>query len=144
MKVSQFMTKSVRTCTQDTPIIQVAKLMSQVNCGIIPVVDGNKQMVGIITDRDIVLRAVAQGADINSAQAGQFMTQPVDHCSPETDAHEAANLMAQKQIRRLPVVSAGQIVGIVALGDLATIEIHVNEAGDALSSISTPSTPAAH
>jgi CBS domain-containing protein len=144
MKVSQFMTKSVRTCTQDTPLIQVAKLMSEVNCGIVPVVGANRQLVGLITDRDIVLRAVAQGADVNSAQAGQFMTQPVAHCSPETDAHEAASLMAQMQIRRLPVVSAGLIVGIVALGDLATIQIHVNEAGDALSAISTPSAPGAH
>lgn len=137
MKVKEIMTAQVE-CVQQTDTIQrAAQMMKNANCGSVPVCDNNK-VVGIITDRDIALKAVAAGNDTNT-QVSQCMTSQVVTCTPDTDAHEAADLMAQHQIRRLPVVdNNGNICGICAIGDLATVDIHINEAGDALSKISQP------
>lgn len=143
MKLNQIMTRSVRTCTPDSSVVDAAKTMASLNCGAVPIVSGEKP-VGIVTDRDIVLRCVAKGMDINRAKCQDCMTNSVVTATPDMDAHEAADLMARQQIRRLPVVENGSLVGIVALGDLATVNIHVDEAGQALSSISTPSQPEAH
>jgi CBS domain-containing protein len=143
VKVRELMTKDVQALGPDAPVTQAAQLMASVNCGSLPIVSGN-QLVGIVTDRDIVLRVVAQGKDVNTATCADCMTNPVTTASPDMDAHQAADLMAQQQIRRLPVVENGSLVGMVALGDLATVNIHVNEAGEALSAISEPSLPEAH
>jgi len=143
MRLRQLMTTNVRTCQPDTPLVDVARIMADVNCGFVPVVEGGRP-VGTITDRDIVIRAVANGKDIRTAKAREFMTSPVVTASPDTDAHQAADLMADKQIRRLCVVEGDRLVGVVALGDLATEEIHTDEAGEALSSISEPAQPGAH
>lgn len=143
MKLRELMTQNVRTCRPDSPLTEVARIMSEVNCGFVPVVEGEKP-VGVITDRDIVLRAVAQGRDVTSATAKDCMTTPVITATTEMDAHAAANLMANKQIRRLCCVEGDRLVGIVALGDLATERIHVNEAGEALSDISEPARPGSH
>jgi CBS domain-containing protein len=97
--------------------------------------------VGVITDRDIVLNVVAEGKDVNTTQIANCMTSSVITGSPDMDVHEASDLMADHQIRRLPVVENGRLVGIVAIGDLATVSIHANEAGHALSEISEPSHP---
>ncbi|HWI53404.1 MAG TPA: CBS domain-containing protein [Symbiobacteriaceae bacterium] len=141
--MNQFMTRDVRCVTPDSTVQDAAKIMADCNCGVVPVVKGD-QVVGIITDRDIVLRCVTQGGDPKTGKVSACMTDDVVCCAPDTDAHEAANLMANRQIRRLPVVENGRLCGIVALGDMATVNIHVNEAGDALSQISEPSRPGAH
>lgn len=143
MRLRQLMTTNVRTCQPDTPLVEVARIMVDVNCGFVPVVEGGKP-VGTITDRDIVVRAVANGKDIRTVTARECMTTPVVTAGPDTDAHEAADIMAGKQIRRLCVVEGGRLVGVVALGDLATEQIHTDEAGEALSSISEPAQPGAH
>lgn len=143
MKLRELMTQNVRTVRPDSILPEVARIMSEVNCGLVPVVDGQK-VVGVITDRDIVLRAVAQGRDIRGTAVEACMTTPAITVTPDTDAHQATALMSDKQIRRLPVVEGDRLVGIVALGDLATERIHVNEAGDALSDISEPARPGAH
>ena len=143
MKVNQFMTKDVRTVTPDSTVQEAARIMADCNCGAVPVVQGDK-VVGMITDRDIVLRSVTKGGDPRTDKVSTCMTSDVVSVTPDTDAHEAANLMANRQIRRLPVVENGRLCGIVALGDMATVNIHVNEAGDALSQISEPSRPGAH
>lgn len=143
MRLRDLMTTDVRTCTPDTPLSEVARIMEEVDCGFVPVVDGGR-LAGVITDRDIVLRAVAKNRDIRTTTARDCMTSPAITAGPETDAHEAADMMAEKQIRRLCVVDGGRLVGVVALGDMATEQIHVNEAGEALSSISEPTPPRAH
>lgn len=143
MKVRDLMTQNVRTCRPDSPLTEVARIMSEVNVGIVPVVDGQK-VVGMITDRDIVLRAVAQGRDVRSSVAKDCMSSPAITVAADTDAHKAANLMADKQIRRLAVVDGDRLTGIVALGDMATEKIHVDEAGKALQGISQPAQPGAH
>ncbi|WP_373289404.1 CBS domain-containing protein [Alicyclobacillus cellulosilyticus] len=139
------MTANVSCCQPNDTIQRAAQLMQSVNCGSLPVCE-NQRVVGIITDRDIVLKAVAAGKDVHT-KVSDCMSRKVITCSPDTDAHEAADLMAQHQIRRLPVVdTSGRLVGILAIGDLATVDIHVNEAGDALSRISerTQSQSAVH
>jgi CBS domain-containing protein len=143
VKLRELMTEQVRTCEPDSPLTDVARIMSEVNCGCVPVTDGNK-VVGIITDRDIVVRAVAQGTEIRTATAKDCMTTPVITATADMDAHAAAGLMAEKQIRRLPVIEGDRVTGIVALGDLATVRIHEDEAGQALSDISEPARPGAH
>lgn len=134
------MTGQVRACGPDTGLDEACRIMADLNVGAVPVTEGEK-VVGILTDRDVALRAVAHN---RTGKVGDFMTRSVVTCEPETDAHEAARIMAQRQIRRLPVVENGRLAGILSLGDLATVDIHVNEAGDALSSISEPSRPGAH
>lgn len=143
MKLHEMMTKNVRTCSPDSSVQEAARIMSEVNCGAVPVTQGDK-VVGMITDRDIVLRCVTKGGDPTTAKVGDCMTRDCITATPDMDAHAAANLMAQRQIRRLPVVENGRLSGIVALGDMATVNIHVNEAGQALSDISEPAQPSAH
>lgn len=137
MKVRDLMTSDV-TCCQPTDTLQkAAQSMASLNVGSIPVCQNNK-VIGIITDRDICCKAVAAGKS-HTTPVRDCMSQKVVTCTPDTDAHEAADLMATHQIRRLPVCDAsGNIVGILSIGDLATVDIHINEAGDALSKISVP------
>ena len=139
MKVRELMTTNVSTAAPNTPIDQVAKQMRDLDVGCIPVCDQDKNALGIITDRDIVIRSVSEG-NMN-ANAGEVMTSDPVYATPEMHAHEAAEIMAKHKIRRLPVVENGRIVGILAIGDLATVNIYINEAGDALSNISKPSAP---
>jgi len=138
MKIKELMTTDVITCTPSTPIMEVAKHMKNNDIGSLPVVDNN-QLVGLITDRDVIVRCIALGLDPNKTQAQDCMTKNPVTVTPETDAHEAADLMSSEQVRRLPVVKNGTLVGICVLGDLAVMSVHVDEAGDALSGISEQS-----
>jgi CBS domain-containing protein len=135
--LKNIMSNNVVTVSSSQTLQEAAALMSQHNIGSIPVVESG-EIKGIITDRDITLRCTAQGLP-TSTPVAQAMTANITTGTPEMDVHEAANLMAQQQIRRLPVVENNQIVGMVALGDFATKNIYQNEAGEALSSISIPS-----
>ncbi|HBV88024.1 CBS domain-containing protein [Desulfosporosinus sp.] len=135
MKVRDVMTNQVDWVTPNASIVEVARLMKNKDVGSIPVCE-DKKVVGIITDRDIVLRVVADGLNSESKRAKDIMNSQVITVTADQDVHEAAHLMSEYQIRRLPVVEQGTIIGIVALGDLAIEKIHVNEAGDALSDIS--------
>ena len=135
MKVRQVMSSSVDWVSPDTSTVEVAKLMKRIDVGSIPICEGNK-LIGIITDRDIVLKVVAVGGNASSTSVKDIMNTKVISVTADQDAHEAADLMAKNQIRRLPVLEGGSLIGIVAIGDLAVEKIHINEAGDALSDIS--------
>jgi len=135
--VQDIMTKDVKVCAPHDSVTAAAKIMRDVNCGTVPVCEGRK-VVGMMTDRDIVLHVVADGKDSNSVHCHDCMTRDVITCSPNTDVHECARMMSDHQIRRIPVVENGEIVGICAIGDLARVNIFINEAGDALSHISEP------
>jgi CBS domain-containing protein len=137
--LGNMMTQNVVSVSPNQSLQEAAALMSQFNIGSVPVVE-NGQLRGIITDRDITLRSTAQGLD-GTTPVSQCMSSNIVSGSPNMDAREASNLMAQSQIRRLPVVDNNQLVGMVALGDFATQNVYSNEAGQALSSISTPSEP---
>lgn len=139
MKVRELMTKEVSTANPDTSLSQIASKMKDLDVGSIPVCDHNDRALGIVTDRDIVIRGVSAG-NINVG-AQDIMSGHLIYATPDMHAHEAANLMAENQIRRLPVVDKTKLVGILSIGDLATMNVYVNEAGDALSDISQQSNP---
>ncbi len=139
MKIRDVMTRNVRSAQIKSNVTQIAKDMKSLNVGCIPVCDSNQNVVGVVTDRDIVLRNVADGKSNSTAQ--EVMSSQIISVSPEAHVHEAARLMAENQIRRLPVVENGKLVGMVSIGDLSTQNIYENEAGDALSEISRPARP---
>ncbi len=135
MIVRDIMSVKVAWVAPNTPLVEVAKLMQREDIGSVPVCEQDR-LQGIITDRDIVIRAIASGKNPNSLNVSDIMSTKVITVSPDTDAHEASQIMAREQIRRLPVMENGKLVGIMALGDLAVERIHVDEAGEALSDIS--------
>ncbi|WKB36611.1 CBS domain-containing protein [Terrilactibacillus sp. S3-3] len=136
--LSQVMSKDVVCCSPDQTLKEAAQLMSQHNIGSIPVVE-NGELKGIITDRDITLRSAAKGKDDDKTTVADCMTsKSLVSGTPDMDVHQAADLMSQNQIRRLPVVDNNEVVGVVSLGDIATENQFQDEAGEALSSISTP------
>jgi CBS domain-containing protein len=137
--VRDMMTENIATVTPTQSIQEAATLMSQYNVGSIPVVEGG-QVRGIITDRDITLRSTAQGLD-STTPVSQVMSTSIVTGNPNMNVQEAASLMSEKQIRRLPIVENNQLVGMVALGDLATNEMFDEEAEEALTNISIPSQP---
>ncbi|MEG6614998.1 CBS domain-containing protein [Peptococcaceae bacterium 1198_IL3148] len=139
-KLQDIMTANVATISPQQTVAEAAQMMSQYNVGSIPVVQNGKA-VGIITDRDITLRVTAKGQDGQNTKVESAMSKNIVTGTPEMDVHQAANLMAQNQIRRLPVVDNGTVAGIVALGDLAVQNIYQNEAGEALTNISQPAQP---
>ncbi len=134
MKLEDVMSHKVLTVAADSSTADAAKTMHQHNIGALPVVS-HGHMVGIVTDRDIVTRGVAAGKDPNSMPVSQVMSQPVVCGSPNMDLGAATNLMAEKQVRRLPVVNDGQLVGFVSLGDIA-MNSPDSISGDALKDIS--------
>ncbi|MFZ5943275.1 MAG: CBS domain-containing protein [Bacillota bacterium] len=141
MKLRNIMTKDVSAVSPQDSIIEAAKIMQQRNVGCIPVCDNNQQVKGILTDRDIVIRIVAEGKDPKEIDVNNVMSTGLTLGSPDMEAEEAAKIMSQHQIRRLPVVENNRLTGIVSIGDLATNNIFVDEAGQALSEISQPSRP---
>ncbi|QGG46291.1 CBS domain-containing protein [Heliorestis convoluta] len=138
--IRDIMTTDVTSLRSDQTLVDAAKTMSSLDVGAMPIVDNGK-CVGIITDRDIVIRAVANGQDVNSTKIQSVMTKDLITASPDTDIHEAADTMAEHQIRRLLITDRDKLVGIVALGDLAVMDFYEDEAGEALSDISEPSRP---
>lgn len=112
------MTKDVRTATRSMSLREVAVLMRDGDMGAVPVVDEGR-LTGIITDRDIVVRCVAEGGDA-SITVGEAMTSELFTVSPEDFVFEAIRLMGDKQVRRIPVVDEnGELVGIIAMADVA-------------------------
>ena len=122
MLVKEIMTKSPACCTPDTPVQQVAQEMIKHDCGCIPILesDARPKVVGIITDRDIVCRAVAKGENPQFLTAAKCMSTHVVTVTPETDVEICCQMMERHQVRRIPVVDAlGFIRGIVAQADIA-------------------------
>ena len=140
MKIKDVMTKDVSSLHVDDTVIKAAEIMKQQNVGSVPVCDSNR-VVGMITDRDIALRTVASGKNPDKQSVRDVMsTNPVVG-QPEMDVLDAAKIMGERQIRRLPVIEKNGLVGIVSLGDLALEPSLENEASEALTDISEPSTP---
>ncbi|RJP17560.1 MAG: CBS domain-containing protein [Candidatus Abyssobacteria bacterium SURF_5] len=134
------MTRNVESIHQSDSIADAARKMKELNIGVLPVFDNNR-LVGMITDRDITIRAVAEGYDPNTFNVSQIMTTDVISCNEDADVDEAIRLMETNQIRRLIVKNEeNQVVGIVSLGDLA---VHLSGAlvGEALREVSEPARP---
>lgn len=139
MRISDIMTRNVRVVSPDRTIQEAAKLMDDMNVGVLPVCDGQR-LRGIITDRDITVRATAARLPPDTTRVRDVMTDNVWWCFDDDDVGHIVQLMSEHQIRRLPVIDHDKhLVGIVALGDLATDS--ESDASRALHRISTPSEP---
>lgn len=142
MKIREIMTRGVFTTSPDDPLVEAAGLMRLHDVGVLPVVE-NGNVVGIITDRDIVLRGVAEGVDVQTMQVRDAMSVGSISISEEQTIDEAATLMQQYQVRRLPVLdAAGVVVGMISLGDLA-VDVHAGLSGKVLKEVSEPAAPLA-
>jgi CBS domain-containing protein len=139
MKISDIMTRNVRVVAPDRTIQEAARLMDEMNVGVLPVCDG-RRLRGMITDRDITVRATAAGLPPDTTRVRDVMTDDVWWCFDDDDVGHIVQLMSDHQIRRLPVIDRDKhLVGIVALGDLATDS--EGDASRALRRISSPSEP---
>ena len=140
MNVKQFMTDGIEAVTAHDTILNASRLMKKHNIGSVPVLDYTSHVIGILTDRDIVVRALADILSMNT-KVEEIMTQPVYTIKEEEEIGYAISLMADKQVRRLPVTdNDGQLVGMITLGDLAIHQLTDGRAEIALKEISEPST----
>jgi CBS domain-containing protein len=118
-KIQDLMTKNPRTVTADATLAVAASIMRDEDAGVVPIVDAENHVVGVITDRDIAVRAVAEGKDVQTT-VRDIASQDLVTVDPQQDLDEALRLMAKHQVRRLPVVEEdGKLVGIVAQADVA-------------------------
>ncbi|HAH77929.1 MAG TPA: CBS domain-containing protein [Ruminococcaceae bacterium] len=137
MRVKDIMTKDVASLNPEDSTERAAQLMKQYDIGSIPVCQQQK-VVGIVTDRDIALRSVAAGQDPRRQKVREIMSPSPAVGDPEMDVHDAARVMSEKQVRRLPIVDRGSLVGVVALGDISVEPSLADNAGQALNQISQP------
>jgi CBS domain-containing protein len=135
MKIKDIMSKEVAVLNEEDTIQKAAQLMKEHDIGSLPVCSQQK-VVGIVTDRDITLRATAGGADTRKVR--DVMSANPVLGNPDMDVHEAVSLMSKSQIRRLPIVENNNLVGIVALGDISVEPILEDNAQEALKNISQP------
>jgi CBS domain-containing protein len=118
MKVKEAMHQSVQWVEPNTPLTELARLMREHDIGAIPIGE-NDRLVGMVTDRDIVCRCIADGRDISKATARDVMSKGILYCGDEQELDEAAQIMASKQVRRLPVINDDRrMVGMLSLGDM--------------------------
>jgi CBS domain-containing protein len=137
MRVSECMTREVRVASPGQSIREVARIMAEIDAGVMPVGD-NDRLVGMITDRDIAIRAVAQGKGPDTPVRDVMSTEQVLYCYEDEDIAQVAKNMGDQQVRRLPVVSREKrLVGIVSLGDVAQNE--TRSANKAVKGVSKPS-----
>jgi CBS domain-containing protein len=140
MNARDLMTPNPAVCTMDTPLQEVAHMMVECDCGEIPVVErlDLRRPVGVVTDRDIVCRAVAQGRNPMTLNAGDVMTSPAWTASDGDHADDIKSLMETRQIRRVPVVDLnGELCGIVALADIARHDSR-KDTGEVVRQVSAP------
>jgi len=137
MKISEIMTSDVQIAAPDDTIQEAARKMEEADIGFLPVGENDK-LVGMLTDRDIALRAVAQGKDPKKTKVRDVMTKRVLYCTADEDVEDAASNMAELRIRRLPIVDQDKrLVGVVSIGDIAFRE-NPQMAGQALESVVNP------
>ena len=122
MRISEIMTSNPTCCTPDTTLKDAARMMAECDCGEIPVCDSNDKghVIGVITDRDITCRAVAQGLDVNKTPVSKCMTTPVISSSPNASLEDVMELMEENMIRRIPVIDdRGCVCGMLSQADIA-------------------------
>jgi CBS domain-containing protein len=138
MKLSEIMTRDVVVLQPDDSLQSAAKKMRDRNIGFLPVCDG-EELIGVISDRDITIRALADGMDVNIMLGRDLMTVPAIYCFDDQDIREAAKIMEENQIRRLVVLSREdrRLVGVISLGDLARND-SADRSGQVLQKVSEP------
>jgi len=118
--IKEVMTSEVKSCEPGTTVAEVAKVMAKEDVGPVPVVEEGR-LTGIVTDRDIVVRVVAEGRDPSSTTVGDIASRDLVTVSPDDDLDTALKQLAQNQVRRIPVVEGDRLVGIVAQADIARL-----------------------
>jgi CBS domain-containing protein len=137
-KCSEIMTRNVKTASREATLQEVAALMRDGDMGAMPIVEDNK-LVGIVTDRDIVIRAIAEGKDVSTAIGG-VMTSEIFAVRENDFVFEAIRLMGDKQVRRVPIINeTGELVGIIAMADVALETEDEREIAETLEEISSGS-----
>lgn len=136
MKVRELMTPNPACAELETTVEEIATLMKSEDVGCIPVLDEDGEVAGVITDRDIVIRCIAEGKDPAECRAADIISPQSVNVSPNADSKEAARIMADRQIRRLAVVENGKLVGMLSLGDVAVKEHDDRLSGDVLHEVS--------
>ena len=135
--VRDAMTQDPRSIGQSATVVEAAKLMREQDIGSLPITD-DENLVGMITDRDITMRVVAEAADPKQTSVGDVLSRDLISVEADNDLEEALRLMARHQVRRLPVVEDGRLVGIVAQADIALGE-NETKTGELVEAISAPS-----
>jgi CBS domain-containing protein len=135
-QIRDLMTENPSSCERGTPVAEAAKVMARENVGSVPVVQ-NGRLVGVVTDRDLVVRVLAEGRDPQSTTVGEIASSELVTLSPDDGLDQALQLLARHQVRRLPVVEGERLVGIVAQADIAR---HADEVqtGEVVEQISKP------
>lgn len=138
MKISEIMTREVVVIQPDESLKAAARKMRDQDIGFLPVCDG-EELVGVISDRDITIRALADGMDLDVMLSRDLMTTPPIHCFDDQDVNEAARIMKEHQIRRLVVLGRAdnRVMGVISLGDLARNE-RASFSGKVLQKVSEP------
>ena len=135
--VRDAMTENPRSIGASASVVEAARLMREGDIGSLPITD-DEELVGMITDRDITTRVVAEASDLATTSVGDVYSQDLISVEPDKDLEEAVQLMARHQVRRLPVVENGRLVGIVAQADIALRE-NEKKTGELVEAISEPS-----
>jgi len=142
MKAQEIMSRNPTCVTADTPLVEAARLMKTENIGVVPVVEstGSKRLVGVLTDRDIAIRAVAEGRDGATTSVGHVMSSDVRTSAPDDSVEDVMELMGREQVRRIPIVDdRGNLVGIVAQADIVLEARDNRKAEKTVEKISEPS-----
>jgi CBS domain-containing protein len=134
--VRHAMTAAPGTASADAPVTEVAALMRDLDVGAIPVAEGDR-LLGLVTDRDLVVRVLAERWDPANVPVGEVATQSPVTVTADMQLSEARDLMAQHQVRRLPVMKGDELVGILSLGDVAMADASPRAVGEALADVST-------
>ena len=141
MRVAEIMTRETEVVPSNLLLKEAAEKMQKLDVGTLPIRDGDR-LVGILTDRDMTIRATAHGRDPTRTEVREIMTPQVIYCFDDQDVAEAAKLMQEKQIRRLPILSRDKrLVGIVSLGDLAVRSSEEKVVSKTIKEVSAPAEP---
>jgi CBS domain-containing protein len=142
MKAHEIMSRNPTCVTPETPVVDAARLMKDENIGVVPVVEStdSRRLVGVLTDRDIAVRAVAEGRDGTTTSVGHIMTADVRTSAPNDSVDDVMALMGREQVRRIPIVDErGSLVGIIAQADIVLEANDDREAERTVEQISEPS-----
>ncbi len=119
MLIKSLMTTDVKCCEPEASVATAARIMSNRDCGIVPVIDDDGKVVGVLTDRDVCIAVATKASSPNELRVGDIMTKKVYTCSPEDDTKTALNVIKNHAVRRLPVVTTeGRLAGLISIDDL--------------------------